>query len=267
MAKELKSPAFQWYPRDVLSSERVQLMTLSEEGAYRRAIDFCWLGGSIPSDPKHLAKLIGKSCTVAIAKVVLTMFIPHSEDPERMIHERLEIARQQQAAWREKTSYAGKKSGEARRKKSEQQLEISSDLVQTNNELETNVSSDLVGTKLSTKTNFASASASAISSTKVDDDDRPSPSSILVQSFPNGYLMKAKSGFINIDDIPGELKKFDEHHEATAFTDAKHIFNCWGIWCQNYRSKLKTPENIKKQAVIPVAVNVNIKPKDPSQLY
>lgn len=88
-----------------------------------------------------------------------------------------------------------------------------------------------------------------------EEDDRESlpPSSVLVQSFPSGYLLKAKSGMIPIGDIPDELKKFDLHHEATAFSDSKHIFNCWGIWCKNYQSKLKVgnPEKV----LIPVNVS------------
>lgn len=256
MAKEKeKSPAFQWYPKDILSSERVQLMSLSEEGAYRRAIDFCWLGGSIPSDPKALSKLIGKGCSVAIAKVILTMFVKHPEHEDRMIHERLEVSRQQQIAWREKTSYAGKKSGEARRKKLEQELENSSEIVSTKNEQETNVSSVLVETKLPTKTNFPSSSPSPISSTKVDDDDRP-PSSILISSFPMQYPLKAKSGMVPADKIPDELQKFDLHHEGTGFTDAKHILNAWGIWCQNYESKLKKIGQKQEQPVKIKAIEV-----------
>lgn len=88
-----KSPAFQWYPKDILSSARVQEMTLAEEGAYRRLLDFCWLNGSVPSDEKRAARLIGKGATPEIAKVALAMFIAHPTEPDKMIHDRLDIER------------------------------------------------------------------------------------------------------------------------------------------------------------------------------
>ena len=69
-----KSPAFQWYPKDILGSARVAQLSLMEEGAYRRALDYCWLQGHLPADVKALAKVIGKGCTPKIAGVVKPMF-------------------------------------------------------------------------------------------------------------------------------------------------------------------------------------------------
>ena len=47
----MKSPAFQFYPSDYTSSQRVRLLTLEEEGAYINLLCSCWLHGSIPADP------------------------------------------------------------------------------------------------------------------------------------------------------------------------------------------------------------------------
>jgi uncharacterized protein YdaU (DUF1376 family) len=105
-----KSPAFQWYPKDILASARVQMMTLAEEGAYRRLLDFCWINGSVPADPQKAARLIGKGCSVEIAKTALEMFEVHPTDPEKMIHERLEIEREKQ----ESNSEARRKASAAR---------------------------------------------------------------------------------------------------------------------------------------------------------
>lgn len=93
-----KSPAFQWYPKDILASARVQEMSLAEEGAYRRLLDFCWINGSIPADAERCARLIGKGATVEIAKICQEMFTPDSQDASRMIHDRLEQEREKQAA-------------------------------------------------------------------------------------------------------------------------------------------------------------------------
>ena len=52
-----KAPAFQWYPKDYLSDLNVVVMTLEEEGAYRRLMDYCWLHGSIPDDMAALGAM------------------------------------------------------------------------------------------------------------------------------------------------------------------------------------------------------------------
>lgn len=91
-----KSPAFQWYPKDILSSARVAEMSLAEEGAYRRLIDFCWLNGSIPADPIRASRVVGKGCTREITEAVLPMFTPAPNDPTRLVHDRLEEERRRQ---------------------------------------------------------------------------------------------------------------------------------------------------------------------------
>lgn len=101
-----KSPAFQWYPRDILSSARVQELSLEEEGAYRRLLDFCWLNGSIPADPERCARLIGKGACIRIADAVQKLFTPHPDDPTKLIHDRLELEREKQETNRNKKKAA-----------------------------------------------------------------------------------------------------------------------------------------------------------------
>jgi uncharacterized protein YdaU (DUF1376 family) len=109
--KKDKSPAFQWYPKDILSSQRVTLMDLKTEGAYRRALDFCWLHESLPADERSLAILIGKGCTAKMAAEVKSMFI---ENDGKLRHDRLDEEREKQENWRKKSSEAGKKSAKKR---------------------------------------------------------------------------------------------------------------------------------------------------------
>ncbi len=52
-----KSPAFQFYPRDWISSLNVKLMTNSERGAYMNLLSHCWLNNGLPQDLDSLAKL------------------------------------------------------------------------------------------------------------------------------------------------------------------------------------------------------------------
>jgi hypothetical protein len=113
------SPAFQFYPKEYLASEKVAMMDLAYEGPYLRALCYCWLNGSIPSDPKQLARLIGKNCSEDGARVVQECFILDSENPSRMVHSTLERERAKQGAWSEKSANGGKKSAKIRKEKAE----------------------------------------------------------------------------------------------------------------------------------------------------
>lgn len=120
-----KSPAYQHYPKDILSSTRVALMTLEEEGAYRRAIDYCWLGGSLPNDPEKLATVIGKGCSIAVATTVQQMFIIDKKNSTKLLHDRLEVERRKQKLFRQKKIKAGRES--ARKRKERKELEPKND--------------------------------------------------------------------------------------------------------------------------------------------
>lgn len=111
------SPAFQFYPGDYLRSQRVQLLSLEEEGAYIRLLSYCWLHGSIPADPVSLCRLIGKGASTTLATTLATMFKPGRTDGT-LTHDRLESEREKQDAWRAKSSAGGLKSAELRASKS-----------------------------------------------------------------------------------------------------------------------------------------------------
>ena len=109
-----KSPAFQFYARDWISSQRVSLMTLEAEGAYIRLLSYCWLHGSIPADPDKLAQLIGKGASTSLASDLVQMFLPHPHEPGLLIHERHEQEREKQRIWSEKSAAGGRKSAKVR---------------------------------------------------------------------------------------------------------------------------------------------------------
>lgn len=109
----IPSPAFQFYPRDWLSSQRVQLLSLEEEGAYLRLLCHCWLHGSIPDDEALAAKLLGKGGFNVVLTTVLSMFQPGSK-PGTLTHDRLEAERRKQADWRDKSAEGGRNSAKKR---------------------------------------------------------------------------------------------------------------------------------------------------------
>lgn len=110
----MKAPAFQFYPTDYIASQRVQMLTLEEEGAYVRLLCYCWQHGSIPSDVEQLARLIGKGASTTLAAVVAAMFQPTS-DGSRLVHDRLEREKAKQDEWRAKSAAGGLKSAEKRK--------------------------------------------------------------------------------------------------------------------------------------------------------
>jgi uncharacterized protein YdaU (DUF1376 family) len=113
-----KPPAFQFYPQDYLASTRVAEMTLEEEGVYIRLLCYCWSAGSIPKDPERCARLAGKGCSIETATSVQRAFNEHPTDSQRLIHDRLEVERENQRARRIQAAEAGKES--ARRRKNTQ---------------------------------------------------------------------------------------------------------------------------------------------------
>lgn len=108
------SPAFQFYAAEYLADENVALMTLEEEGAYIRALAYCWREGSIPADYELLSRLL-KGGSTNILRVVVKCFNQHPTEPGRLVHGRLEKEREKQKKWREKSKNGGLKSGESRR--------------------------------------------------------------------------------------------------------------------------------------------------------
>lgn len=55
-SKSSKSPAFQFYPRDFLSSSKVERMSMTERGIYITLLSRCWLDGGLPTDLRELSK-------------------------------------------------------------------------------------------------------------------------------------------------------------------------------------------------------------------
>jgi len=53
-----QSPAFSFYPKDVLSDERCSAMTHQEFGIHIRLLCHAWMEGSIPSDATRLQRIL-----------------------------------------------------------------------------------------------------------------------------------------------------------------------------------------------------------------
>lgn len=58
-SKPTTAPAFQFYPRDFLSSPKVLRMSLTEVGIYIKLLSHCWLDNGLPVDVRKLAGMVG----------------------------------------------------------------------------------------------------------------------------------------------------------------------------------------------------------------
>lgn len=110
-SKRTTSPAFQFYPKDFLSSSRVQRMSLTEVGAYIVLLSHTWLAGGIPTDTAEIAKIV-KIPPVRFARMwrgaLSECFVKRGTI---LINERLDRERKKQIAFREKQAEFGKKGG------------------------------------------------------------------------------------------------------------------------------------------------------------
>ena len=101
-------PAFQFYPRDWLSSSAVRRMTYTERGIFLELLLFSWCDGGIPDDDVEIAKLL--HITVGAwrkcAPRIRPRFIPQGDG--LLVNVRLEQVRAEQEAHARERSEAGK---------------------------------------------------------------------------------------------------------------------------------------------------------------
>jgi len=120
MSKE-KSPAFQHYPKDILSDINYQMMSWAERGMYRHLIDLCWMEMSIPADPQLICRILqislDKDFEQSTWPLLQGCFKQSEQDSSRLVHPRLEFERLRQADWKTKCAAGGRASAHKRKTK------------------------------------------------------------------------------------------------------------------------------------------------------
>lgn len=93
----MAQPWFKIYAGDYLSDSKVRLLTFERRGILHELWAFAWKDGGIPSDPAHLATLLGISAKAmrAHCEWIAGFFTPAPNDPTRLISPRMEIERQE----------------------------------------------------------------------------------------------------------------------------------------------------------------------------
>jgi len=119
----VKSPAFQFYPSDWISSRAVRMMDAEQRGWYIQLLAEAWesdVQGSLPDDEDLLKRLAGVNmCSTDVEQRWRFVKNQFRIVDGTLIQDRLleEIAKQEEN--RKKKSRAGQKSGQVRRKKRE----------------------------------------------------------------------------------------------------------------------------------------------------
>jgi len=107
-----KSPAFQFYANDFLGG-RVATYSLEEIGLYSVLLAFDWSLNGLPTDAEKLAKL-SRTSTRKFRSLWAVVGENFTERDGRMYNPRLELERQKQEQWREKSAKGGRASATKR---------------------------------------------------------------------------------------------------------------------------------------------------------
>ena len=103
-----KSPAFQFYPTDFLSSSKVARMSLTEIGIYTILLCHCWLDGGLPKSVEQLALLV-RVRTDRFAKIWAGVLSEcFREEGGKLLNIRLERERNKQAHRRSNGTLGGR---------------------------------------------------------------------------------------------------------------------------------------------------------------
>lgn len=115
MAPE-RAPAFQFYPSDFISGEKVARMSYTEVGIYIVLLSHAWLAKGLPTNVTEIAKML-KVNPQRFARLWCGVLSEcWVEDGGRLVNPRQEVERQKQADYRGQQSARGKASAASRRK-------------------------------------------------------------------------------------------------------------------------------------------------------
>ena len=115
-----RPPAFQLYAKDWLSSKKITMMSLEEEGAYIHLLAHCWDSPdcTLPDDDSELAQLsrMAERWFNGGSTTLRKCFVPHPRKIGRLTNLRLLEEFRKYARWIQKSREGGIRSGEIRRK-------------------------------------------------------------------------------------------------------------------------------------------------------
>lgn len=107
------SPAFQFYPKDFLTSRVVRLMSMEARGVYITLLAVSWLDGALPTSTDELAKIAG--CSARKLKMIWpNIACAFTLTDAGYVNARLEKEREKQRGLKAESSEKGRKGASAR---------------------------------------------------------------------------------------------------------------------------------------------------------
>ena len=215
--KSTKFAAFQFYPRDFLTSDKVSRMTLTEVGIYITLLCYAWLGHGLPGELDQVARLV-RIPTVRFKRIwngpLSECFVKRGA---KLVNPRQEQQRKELEAYVERCSKGGERSAETRRERYGTSQPPRSDL-----------RSDL-RSGLEVVPNTSSSSAIASSTAKKEQDDGQS----LFLRFSNAYPAHRRKGGRLVDGwfcdglkavgFPALLAALEQHKASAQWADSKLV--------------------------------------------
>ena len=230
----MKSPAFQFYPSDWLSSTNITLMTPAQEGAYIRLLCHAWNDPdcSIPDDDAALAVLtrLFEGWFDGGSAIVRKNFEPHPEIPGRLVNARLLLERKKQDAWREKSRTGGIRSGESRTKA---QLKGGSKIVEPKGNISSSSSSSIKDNTVDKSTDVPSASSTPAD--QVFDHWKTSlnhPRSILDAKRRRLINERLKEGF-SVEDLKSAIDGCKQSPFHQGENDRRQVYDDISLICRD----------------------------------
>lgn len=226
----MRTPAFQFYPNDWLSSTQIALMTPAQEGAYIHLLCVAWNDPhcSLPANDEELSVLsrMGEEWLKGGSIKVKNCFVPHPTIDGRIVNLRLIAEREKQERWREKSKIGGVKSAESRR----------------NNKLKGG--SQMVDQWLPDGCNQTSTLQSSSSSSKEEEKNtkkrftKPTVGEVEAYAFSIGYRING-DGFVN-------------HYEAKGWRIGTSPMRSWKAAVKTWKGKASGSELFSTTKAKPV---------------
>ena len=170
------APAYQFYPKDMISDPTIAALSLEEFGLFLRLCCYLWLEENFIFNVKKIAKLLRIT-----PKKFQNLFEPMKEIFEIsdgiIRYQKLEDERRKQANWRAKSIAGGLKSAEIRRKGGSQMVET---VVQPNGNIASSSSIAFASAKENSlrSSSFAAPAAHSLSSFSDENDDAAKVSTV-----------------------------------------------------------------------------------------
>jgi uncharacterized protein YdaU (DUF1376 family) len=111
IGKRTPSPAFQFYPKEFLSSSKVLRMSNTEVGVYIKLLCLSWLDGSLPADMNKLAPMVGAPVRQFQRMWPNVLAECFAERNGRLTNPRLERVRRELEQYRDRQAANGAKGG------------------------------------------------------------------------------------------------------------------------------------------------------------